>query len=294
MRQFAIIGLGSFGVRVLEKLAGMTDQILIVDRDRDIVEKYKDLASKSYITDALDRKAIERIIPENIDVAIVDVGDHIEPAILVTNALKQHGARQIIARADTEERGQILEMVGATRVVYPALEAANKIVPMLVSSSLFSFMSISPTLVLAELRTPEKYEGMTLLEANLRQAKGINVVAVRKEDSDEYRYFEPGYRLTPDDVLLCAGTEDDVTAFTGTRVITHKTSISEMLKGMLGRVTHRGTDEVRPPVVGEKDVGRNPVIREPGESRSSAGTYAPPDSGKASPASRKTGKERLR
>jgi trk system potassium uptake protein TrkA len=235
VRQYAIVGLGSFGVRVLEKLSEATDQIIIIDKNKEIIEKYKDMAAKSYITDALSKQALSRIIPESIDVAIVDVGDNIEVAVVVTNALKKLGARQIIVRADTQERGEILEMVGATRIVYPALEAATKIVPMLVSSSLFSFMAISPSLVLAEVGVPERYVGMTLVEANFRQSKGINVVAIRKQTGDEYEYFDPKYRLAADDVMLCAGTERDVTAFTGARITARKNVIGEMLKGIFGQ-----------------------------------------------------------
>ena len=240
VRQYVIVGLGSFGVRVLEKLSEATDQIIIIDKDKEIIEKYKDLASKSFIADALNRQALSRIIPESIDVAIVDVGDNIEAAIIVTNALKKIGAGKIIVRAETEERGEILEVVGATMIVYPAKEAATKIVPMLVSSSLFSFMAISPSLVLAEIGVPERYVGSTLVEANFRQSKGINVVAIRKEKGDEYEYFDPRYRLMADDVMLCAGTEKDVTAFTGVRVTARKNVIGEMLRGVFGKPRERG------------------------------------------------------
>lgn len=234
-RQFAIIGLGSFGVATLEKLSEATDQIIIVDKDRDAVEKHKALAAKSFIADALNREALEKIIPEAVDVAVVDMGDNIEAAIVVISALRRLGAKDIIVRADDESRGEIFGMVGATKVVYPAREAATKIVPMLVSSSLFSLMPISPSLVLAELRVPERYVGQTLIEANLRQSKGINVVAMRKDKSDEYVYFAPKYRLQGDDVLLCAGTEKDVTAFTGARITARRNVIGDMLKGIFGK-----------------------------------------------------------
>ncbi|OHD18310.1 MAG: hypothetical protein A2Y38_15315 [Spirochaetes bacterium GWB1_59_5] len=245
-KQYAIVGLGSFGVSVLEKLSEATDQIIIVDKDKTIVEKYKDLASKSYIADALSKQALSRIIPEAIDVAIVDVGGHIESAVIVTNALKKLGARQIIVRADNEEHGEILEMVGATRIIYPAHEAAAKLVPMLVSSSLFSFMPISPSLVLAEIRVPEQYVGKTLVEANFRHAKSINVVAIRKDDGDDYKYFDPTYRLLAIDVLLCAGTEKDVMAFTGARVTARKNVIGEMMRGIFGKPrTRNETEEIQ-------------------------------------------------
>ncbi|TFG82286.1 MAG: TrkA family potassium uptake protein [Spirochaetales bacterium] len=239
IRQYAVIGLGSFGLRVLQKLAEATDQIIIVDRDKAVVESCKELAAKSYITDAINPEALTRILPEGIDVSIVDVGGNLEAAIVITNTLKKLGVRQIIVRADSDERGEILKIVGATTIIYPAREAAEKLVPLLVSPTLFRFMPISPSLVLAEVKVPERYVGLTLIEANFRQARGINVVALRKEDGDEYIYFEPKYRMQADDVLLCAGSEEDVTGFTGTRVTGRKIGIGNMLKGIFGRPRFR-------------------------------------------------------
>lgn len=239
IRQYAVIGIGSFGLRVLQKLAEATDQIIIVDKDKAVVEACKDLAAKSYITDALNHESLARILPESIDVAIVDVGGNLEAAIMITSSLKKLGARQIIVRADSDERGEILKIVGATTIIYPAREAAEKLVPMLVSPALFRFMPISPSLVLAEVRVPERYVGLTLVEANFRQTRGINVVALRKEDGDEYIYFDPKYRMQGDDVLLCASSEQDITAFMGARMTARKNVIGDMLRGIFGKPRQR-------------------------------------------------------
>lgn len=249
-KQFAIIGLGSFGSHVLMKLSEMTDQIVIIDKDRATVERFKDMAAKSYIVDAIDPAAIARVVPERLDAAIVDVGDNLEAAIMVTHELKRLEARKIIVRADTEERGEILSMMGATKVVYPARESANELVPMLVSSSLFSYMAISPSLVLAELKAPDSYIGRTLVELNLRKEKGINVVAIRKEESDDYSYFDPLYKLAADDVLLCAGTEKDITAFTGAKSGSGKKGIRDLLKSVFERPLPK-----RKPSHGDEDGG---------------------------------------
>ncbi|MCX7023108.1 MAG: TrkA family potassium uptake protein [Spirochaetes bacterium] len=231
-RQFAILGLGRFGVRVLEKLAEVTDEIIVVDKDEMLIEKCKDLVRNAYVADAVDEQVIRRIIPEGIDAAIVDVGGSIEASILVTNNLKKVGIRNIIVKTDSDVRGEILELVGATRVVYPDREAASQIVPMLVSPNLFSFMPISSTLALAEIKILEGFVGKTLIEANFRQRYGINIVAIRKENNDEYRYFQPDYRLQSDDVVLVAGKEGDITAFTGIEVSIPKAAFTDVLRGV--------------------------------------------------------------
>lgn len=233
MRQYAVIGLGTFGTRMLEKLAEARAEVVIVDRDEAAVERYKDLAAAAYIVDVLDEAALRRTLPEALDVAIVDLGDNIEATILATNRLKKLGVEEIIVSTDTEDRGEILTLIGATRIVYPDREAAARIVPLLVSPSLFSFMPIGPNLVMAEVRVPERYVGLSLIEANLRQKHGINVIAIRPEGSPEYRYFSADYRLSLVDLLLVAGPEKDVIAFSGTVEEARRRSIGEVFSDLL-------------------------------------------------------------
>lgn len=233
MRQYAVIGLGTFGTKMLEKLAEARAEVVIVDRDEGAVERYKDLASAAYIVDVLDEAALRRTMPEALDVAILDLGDNIEATILATNRLKKLGVGEIIVSTDTEDRGEILTLIGATRVVYPDREAAARIVPLLVSPSLFSFMPIGPNLVMAEVRVPERYVGLSLIEANLRQKHGINVIALRPEGAPEYRYFSADYRLSLVDLLLVAGPEKEVIAFSGTIEEEGRKGIGEVFSGLL-------------------------------------------------------------
>ena len=91
---------------------------------------------------------------------------------MATNYLKKMGIREIIAKAQTDEHGEILKMVGATDVIFPDQEAAKRLTPMLASSVLFNFMPISKNLSLAEVRVNADCVGKTLLEANLRRSYG--------------------------------------------------------------------------------------------------------------------------
>lgn len=233
MRQYAIIGLGTLGTSMLESLAEVSVEVIIVDRDPGTIERWKDAATSAYIADAIDEEALRRVLPESLDAAIVDLGGNIEATILVTNALKRLGVREIIVKADTERRGEILGLVGATRVVYPDREAAARIVPRLVSPGLFSFMPIGTNLVMAEVRIPERYAGMTLIEANLRQRHGVNVVALRSVESEDYRFFSADYRLLGDDVLLVAGKEHDVMLFAGTEEKETRRAFRNVFRGLL-------------------------------------------------------------
>ncbi len=213
MKQFAIIGLGFFGKRMLEELIDTGCEILIVDKDAEVIEHYKDKVAASYIADAISEEVIDRIVPSTIDAAIVDLGDNLEVSILVTNYLKKLGVKRIITKAESDQHSEILDLVGATDIILPNREAARRVAPLLLSSILFRYMPISREFAIAEIQAPERYIGKTLIEANLRQKHGLNVVAMRKTDAEEYAYFLPDYKLQPEDVLLVAGKEDDIGEF---------------------------------------------------------------------------------
>lgn len=231
MKQFAIIGLGSFGLRMLEELYEITQEIIIIDKDKEIIEKYKDKAQAAYVADAINEKALSKLIPEEIDAVIVDLGGKIEVSIMVTNYLKKIGIKNILVKAQTDEHGEVLSMVGATQVIFPDREAAKRITPMLASSLLFNFMPISENLALAEVQANDYCLGKTLIEANLRQEFGLNVVAMRKVLHDDFLFInDPTYIFLEEDILLVAGTEDGINKFSSHSNIKEKQAIGYLFR----------------------------------------------------------------
>ncbi len=212
MKQFAIIGLGAFGLRMLEELLVITNEIIIIDKDKDIIDKYKDLAKAAYITDAINEAALVKIIPPEIDAVIVDLGGKIEVSIMTTNYLKKMGIKDIIVKAQTDEHGEVLAMVGATRVIFPDQEAAKRIAPMLASSNCI---------------------GKTLLDANLRKLFHLNVVAMRKLDMEEFFFInDPSYVFVDEDVLLVAGDENSINKFSRNPEKAKKQNLGTMFRNL--------------------------------------------------------------
>ena len=236
MKQFAIIGLGFFGKRMLEELVDTGCEIMIIDKDAEVIDRYKDKVAASYIADAISEEIIDKIVPSSIDAAIVDLGDNLEVSILVTNYLKKLGVKRIIAKAESDQHTEILELVGATDIILPNREAARRVAPLLLSSILFSYMPISREFAIAEIQAPERYTGKTLIEVNLRQKHGLNVIALRKADAEEYSYFLPDYKLQQDDMLLVAGKEDDIADFAKIELPARKEGVPGIFSRLFSRI----------------------------------------------------------
>jgi trk system potassium uptake protein TrkA len=213
MKQVAIIGLGAFGKIVLEELIDSECEILVIDKDQGAVDTYKDKVANAYVADVLNEDLINRLVPPNIDSVVIDLGDKIEASILAANYLKKIGIKEIIAKAESDEHGEILELVGAHRVVYPDREAAKRVVPLIISSLICSYLPISEDFVIAEVKPPREFIGKSLIQANLRTKHRLNVIGLRKDGTEDYSFFSPEYRLQDDDIFLLAGSEQDISDF---------------------------------------------------------------------------------
>ncbi len=247
MRQYAFVGLGSFSMSMLERIAEVTDQIIAVDDDPTRIEHIKEMVSTAFTVDLLDEEAFERVFHEPVDVAVVDIESNGAAIPLVTFRLKKLGVQEIIVKSNSEEYDNLLRLVGATRVVNSDREAALRVTPLVLSSSLTNFMPISGDLVLAEVIAPSFVIDKTVVEMDLRRTHHVNVVAVKyaiervanESGEDVFHDLDTTYRFKQGDILLVTGKESDVFAFSGVQ----KTSDQEkkrggfatLLKNMLNR-----------------------------------------------------------
>ena len=213
MKQFAIIGLGSFGLRVLEELLELDVEILIVDKDESVVSQYRNQVHSAYVADAIKEETVNKIIPADIDVAVIDLGDRTEASILVVNYLKKLGVVRIVAKAETDEHGEILHLVGATDVVFPNREAAKRILPPLLSHAMFNYMPISDELVLAEIGLPSEFAGKSIVESEIRARLGLNVVAVKPGGDGQFAIASPSHIIRESDRFLVVGASDAVASY---------------------------------------------------------------------------------
>ncbi len=235
-KQLAIIGLSSFTLRILEQLESTDCEILLIDKDPETINAYKDRVNRSFIADVLNESTIQRLIPADIDAVIVDPGDRIEVSILVTNYLKKMGVKKIFVRAETDEHGEILRMVGAEHIVYPNREAAIRLAPLLLSSHLLSYIPLSPEMVLAEVKAPPSVVGKKLMEAGIRDEKNLNVVGLRGSSAENgYRFVSPDYIFKEDDILLIAGAEKDVRLFSDTPITAKKPGMGSVFARLFSR-----------------------------------------------------------
>ena len=217
MKQYAIIGLSSFGKFMLDELSNLDCEILVIDKKRELIEAIKDRVTSAFIADAINEETIKRLVPETIDAAIIDLGDSIEVSILVTNYLKKMGVKRIIAKAESSQHGEILDIIGADTVVFPNREAAKRLVPMIFSDAVFGYFPIGDDLVIAEVMIHKEMAGKTMIDVDLRRKSGLNIIALKKE-SGYHQFVSGDHILEEGEILLVSGSPADVAKYSGDKL----------------------------------------------------------------------------
>jgi len=120
MRQVAVIGLGRFGSSVARTLAQSGCDVLAVDVDGERVKALVEYVTEAVQADALDEAALKTLGLRNFEAVVVAIGHEVKASILVTVVLKEMGVPKIVAKAQDELHGKVLQKVGADIVVYPS------------------------------------------------------------------------------------------------------------------------------------------------------------------------------
>lgn len=223
MALFVVLGLGQFGRQAALSLEEKGAEVIAVDRDGRKIDNIKDDVSHAVRADSTDEEALRSIGVGDASTAIVALGDDdFEASVLTTAVLKSLGVGRIIARASTPLQGRVLELVGATRVVFPETQFATQLARSLVAKNVLESIPLATGHSLVEIGAREDFVGRTLKELDLRARYGVNIIAIRRRnrvvgDDGEVRLRDeindlphPSDVLHPDDVLVVVGSDERI------------------------------------------------------------------------------------
>jgi trk system potassium uptake protein TrkA len=214
VKQVAILGLSHFGKSVLDELINLNVDVFIIDKNREVIDTYKDSSAGAVVIDILNIENLQKVLPEGIDAVVIDMGDRIEASILAASYCSKLKMKTIIVKAETEAHAEILELVGATKIIFPSKEAAKRVTPLLLSDVLLNYFPISETISIVEIELPKYMIGKTVLDSELRSKYNLNLIAVRQSDT-KFQQFSVDYRFKVGDIALLSGDDKCLDDFTG-------------------------------------------------------------------------------
>jgi trk system potassium uptake protein len=178
--QVAVFGLGRFGLALSVELSKKGYSVMAVDMDRDRIERVRNVLDKVYVMHHFDEESLKNTGVTECEVAVVAFGKNIENNILLTSLLKEIGVPFVIARAETHTHAKILQKIGADDIFCPEEDMALRILNRITGGSFLDFIEISDEYAITEFPIPEEWKCKKLSELNLREDKGIIIIALRK------------------------------------------------------------------------------------------------------------------
>ena len=218
MKRYAVIGLGRFGKKLAIALSMSDAEVIAIDRDRLIVEEIRDQVSLAVRLDSTDEDALKSQGVDKVDAAIVGMGQGgrtFESAIMTVVSLKNMGVKHIYARAQNLTSGQVFTAVGATEIIYPEIETAQRWAYKLIAPHIGEKIDFAPGYSMASVIAPASFNEQTVMSLQLRQKYSINLIAVKRQHAegkkiDVVNVPLPDTIIYEGDTLMVAGSEKDL------------------------------------------------------------------------------------
>ena len=210
---YGVIGLGRFGMALAQSLAAAGREVLVADREQSKINQAAAFTDNAYRVDELTKENLEAIGLQNCDVVIIGIGERIDTSILATLTVLRLGVKRVIAKAKSEEQGEVLTTLGA-EVVYPEKDMAMRLANKLIAPHVLEYISLSDNIDIMEIALTEKVSGKTVLDLDLRRQFGLNIIAVEQDDilTADVR---PDMVLRDGDTIAVIGKPEQIKAFEG-------------------------------------------------------------------------------
>lgn len=213
-KQYVVIGLGRFGTSVAKTLYSLGNDVLVIDKDEDLVQDISDSVTHAVQMDATDENGLRSLGLRNFDVAIVTIGDNIQSSVMVTLLVKELGVKYIVAKGNSDLHAKVLYKIGADRVILPEKDMGVRVAHNLVSSSILDYIELSPDYSIMEIEALNEWQDKSLRELRLRSKYGINVMAIKKGDEINLAPSADDL-IDAKDVLVAIGSAQDLSTLEG-------------------------------------------------------------------------------
>ena len=224
--KYIIVGLGSFGASLGEKLTALGHEVIGIDCNMAKVDLYKERLSHTIRIDATDEPTVSGLPLRDTDVIIIAIGEDQGANIMATALFKNLRAKRLISRAINSLHEKVLQAIGVDEIVHPEEETAERWAKKLCMTDVVDSFDLGGDFSIIEVRVPDAMVGKRIEEVGFRKKFNLLVLTtiVRREveaavgktrtKSEVRGVAGPDDVLERDHILVLFGSKRDLRQFT--------------------------------------------------------------------------------
>lgn len=213
MSKILLIGMGKFGQILGEKLLEVGDEVMIVDRDEERINRFAPQYADALIANCMEEENLRTLDIPSFDACVVAIAEDFQSSLEITSLLKELGAKHVVSKASTEIQRKFLLRNGADEVIYPDYDMAEKLAVTLHSTKVFDYIELNEENSIMEVSVPSRWAGKRLADINPRKNHGLNLLTVRKQET-LITELNADYVFEDGDHMLVFGNTERILKFT--------------------------------------------------------------------------------
>ena len=204
-KNFAVFGLGRFGMNVALTLEEMGYDVLGVDKDENVVANLSEKLTRVVSFDIRDVRALKEVGIDNFDTVVI-AAKNLESSLMATMLCNEMNVSEIVVKAIDERHAKMAQQLGATQVIFSERDTARRVAINLVSTNSVDFISVDVDINILSLDVPPQLVGKNLIESNLRAAYNVNLVAIAAKSGEKIVTPPPQRKFVEGDKIFVIGT----------------------------------------------------------------------------------------
>ncbi len=181
-KSFAIIGLGRFGLTLIEELSKYTDNIIGIDINEDAVKNAATIIEQAFQANSTSTIAMKNLGVHNVDHAVIAFGENFEGTIMTYATLKDLGVEHITVRCDKDSYIPILEKLGVDDIISPTKIAGKRLATLLCSPNFVDYFQLANDYCVVELPVPNTFKPIKISQLDARNKFDVNLLLIKRNN----------------------------------------------------------------------------------------------------------------
>lgn len=183
--RFAVFGIGRYGKQIALSLASKGAEVITFDTNPNRSESIKDDVALAVTLDSTDIRSLQSQNVQEMDAAIVAIGENFEATVLTSLNLLDLGVPRVIVRSNGEHQQRILSSLGIQEILTPESEVASIVSERLIHPNIGGFLELPDDYEIAEIHAPQNCIGRTLGSIDLTNRYELRLITIRRKFSGE-------------------------------------------------------------------------------------------------------------